>query len=228
MTVHNIGISTRIADIKAALQAKGKLTTLYFEDASNLIVLTPYTTKVIRFASTGAIFVGDAWTSGTTITNSKAVNPIQTAFDTASKLTLTEKVLCFSGYGVNTSFAIFGKTKTDGKEFFLGGHTSSTQSATIGTSQCDGVPTKPANDFRGLPVLDASNFYYMTDLYLTNASGVLFANPADGLKLIAKTMAITDAEVLSDNGVAIPCVNVGWNGTSTSYQAAFYIENGAV
>ncbi|HOB12146.1 MAG TPA: hypothetical protein PKO32_03230 [Syntrophomonadaceae bacterium] len=69
-----INLSSVIADIKAALNAKGLIGTLHYESDSNLIFSTGICSKVIRINWYSArqldLYYGDAWKSGTTITNS--------------------------------------------------------------------------------------------------------------------------------------------------------------
>lgn len=68
-------IAATIVPLKDALNAKGLITTVLYEDADCLIFSTPLTTKVIKIKAPQAndqfnVHYGDAWTSAETITNS--------------------------------------------------------------------------------------------------------------------------------------------------------------
>lgn len=72
-----------IGALRSALQSAGVITTLYYETTTTLIFSTPYSNKVIKFTNADGIslFVGDAWTSGATITNQVQISrPYQSSF----------------------------------------------------------------------------------------------------------------------------------------------------
>ncbi len=109
-TLYSYGVSTIITDIKAALNAKGLITLVKYENATNLIFTTPLTSKVIKIAIENANFTqllayyGDAWTSTTTITNQVQFGNTVTSDDA--------KLTGFDIIADTNFFAIIWKTGT--------------------------------------------------------------------------------------------------------------------
>ena len=98
-TKYSLGVSTVVADILSALQAQNLITELKYQDSTNLIFTTPLTDKVIRLYmlnsgdTTFCAYYGDAWTSGTTITNSVKIADFK---DNASNMYLVTDTTFFS------------------------------------------------------------------------------------------------------------------------------------
>lgn len=83
----SIPYGAMISGIKAALQYKGLITTIFYETSQYLIFSTPLTSKIIKigiFNDTSPTFYfqyGDAWTSGATITNAVSIGYNTTSVD---------------------------------------------------------------------------------------------------------------------------------------------------
>lgn len=71
-----IGTTNPIDEVATALDNAGLITTEHYRSATDLIITTPVCSKVIRIYISASykilsMYYGDAWTSGTTITNSR-------------------------------------------------------------------------------------------------------------------------------------------------------------
>lgn len=107
-------------ELKNVLTAANAITTLYYRSTVALIFLSPYSNKVIKFTNTAGLqlIIGDAWTSGTTITNPIIVGfPYNGTFlSTASHAIITTAdtlVFAISG-GTNSSVIYIFSKFTDG------------------------------------------------------------------------------------------------------------------
>lgn len=95
-------------ELKNVLTAANAITTLYYQSTTALIFLSPYSNKVIKFTTTSSLqlTIGDAWTSGTTITNPVIVGyPYSNTFSStgAHGIITTTDTLVFAIAGGNDS-----------------------------------------------------------------------------------------------------------------------------
>lgn len=102
-------------EIKNVLTAANAITTLYYQSTSVLVFLSPYSNKVIRFDTDRdfRITIGDAWTSGTTITNAITIGyPYSNTFSStaAHAIITTADTLVFAiAGGTDSVVYIFSK-----------------------------------------------------------------------------------------------------------------------
>lgn len=110
-----------ITALKNALISAGAITTLFYEQVNNTIIFSsPYSDKIIKITNGGSagfsLFMGDAWTSTTTITNSVTIfNPYIDTFNGGSHaLIKTPDTLSICIAGNSDSFVIHFTKFTNG------------------------------------------------------------------------------------------------------------------
>jgi len=181
VTKYSIGVSTFINDLETALNAKGLITLTKYKDATNLIFTTPLTGKVIKInilnttTSIVRAYYGDAWTSGTTITNSVTFSYASTGTD----IDLAAADL----YADTNFFALLAKTNDgtygltyvgalDNGDVLVFGLGTSIDGTCAAFNMTDAVDLYPIT-FSPLGFKDASANLFTMPLMWANAAGVL-------------------------------------------------------
>jgi hypothetical protein len=153
----SIGTATPIANIATALAAKGLISTNHYQNTEYLIISTPICSKVIkiRWASSRIIMsYGDAYTSGSTITNEVAfcgngagtVVGIHLVADTTFFALVTE-----TGAGASYTIGYVGAL-TNGDQLVFGLNSTSTAAyyaSCLNRNLTDGVDLLPITWPRG-------------------------------------------------------------------------------
>lgn len=236
MSIYLLDRNNRIPSIKAALQAAGVVTTVHFENTTDLIVTTTRSNKVLRIRNDGSVWIGSAWTSGATITNSQTLlgSISMDPYDWAIIVTPDILAFCCKNGTGNTGdcySAIF--TKTEDLSLFLAIGLSSSNSTNNNDSYCYDTTITASQatilspiSFSGI-VTDAAGYYYFTDIYLkTLSNNVLITSPAKGIKAILNGYMNTQGFYKYGNDI----VSQGWytNDGGTSFFANVLIPNGNI
>lgn len=238
MAIYLVDRANRIPSIKAALTAAGVLTTVLFENSSNLIFTSPRSNKVIQITSNNISLIGTSWTSGTTITDSRTIDAGSSSapdpFDWA--IIVTPDVLAFvykSGTAATgrCSSTIF-TTTVDGSVRLALGHTS--ENGAFSTTYSYETTTVnlapyivPIAQYANALLVDSNGFYFATDIfykYLTDNK--LIPSPAKGIKAVLNGLTSAQGFFKFGNDIVVQ----GWytNNTSNPMQANILITNGAV
>jgi len=182
---YSIGLTTPMADIKAALQDKygsGNVT-VYYETTAYLIVgCTAISDKVIKFnwynSSALLLFYGDAWTSGSTITNQVQFAGYSGGTTSEIHLVLGSNMFflnLLSSY-INSMTAVIAKmSNNDYICIGLVGVNGSSYYATFkGRNTTDAVDVKP--DSFAVKFASNTGKLYKQDVRIIKTDGTLEAN----------------------------------------------------
>lgn len=191
-----------IAEFKRVMQAAGLISNIYYETTSWLIFSTPRSNKVIKVSGTLTLFVGDSWTSTTTITNEVAVNvPFNGSWASGSAvwLIVTPDILCLtSGHPTSTTYCNFwALCKLDNGDNIIIGSTASSQDGGNSFSRwfntTDNEHYSPTFSPYGL-MTDANNYYNTFDLPFKSAGTNLYRpGVLMGAKFLFKAPSLNEA-----------------------------------
>lgn len=211
----------------AALIASGVHTTTHYNYDKYLIVTTTRLSKVLKFDIHGsskrpATYYGDAWTSGSTITNQVAINTYGSTLSDI-RLVVTDKVVLLAVGFTNGAIAyhLIGNLDNPTSDEIAWGWTSGNPEGYL--RHIPSANTMRANMYP-LPMTQGGN-YLMADLPCLDASGELIATGVKGLKALYRGK-VTDMPVQT-NGNDVIVAGGGLTGLSANYfPLSFIIPNG--
>jgi hypothetical protein len=232
-SIYNVALANAIPDIVTALTAKGLITNILYQSATYLVFTTPLTSKVIKiYAATGTtsvvIYYGDAWTSGSTITNqvtffscSSGITLVSIIADTTWFFIACESSTSYMGYGYvgalsNGDVVVFG---------FAG---SSSNSNNIGFDITTGIQIRPITFNR--TIKDATGHLYSFPLYwvkITDNSIILDGtNPASTVGVKVAGYVYNSATIDKGPGYYLTHSPLFDSGSSTTavVSSAFLVE----
>lgn len=215
-------ISTATADSSLALENAFKasgiwVSTQYRTVNTWLICTLSCSNKIIKIdTSIFAWYFGDAWTSGSTITNQKTILTGGGGKPSRSLLYVTpDYVVAFA----DTSMcAIFGKL-ANGKQFVGSLATNSGWCNPFYNTTDNNSNYFPVNTFQDT-VIDKNGNYYTAPLILKDNNGLLYDSPFLGIDVIGKA-ADTWLPTHLDKDVTIPIRYLG----GTYYTFSFLLRN---
>lgn len=234
--LYPIDRNSRIPSIKAALQAAGLITTLYYENNNYIIFSCPRSNKIIKLQDNSAIYFGDAWTSTTVITNEISIQSTNIdPFDW--NIVVTPDILAFvtkAGSGATGDcFSVsFGKSVDGSKNFVVGacstnnsGYRYSCWDITSGPA----IQLKPAILYGSESAVDGNGFYYSLDPYVKTLNGnVVYTSPVKGLKVVLNgVMSTSQAYYKFGNDLVVHGRWAAYNATA-DMGANFIILNGVI
>jgi hypothetical protein len=164
---HSINPATALADIKSALDAKYSVTTHYIDSEYFIFSCSALSNKVIklRFSSSRLLaYYGDAYTSGTTITNQIQFGGYNNGAATDINLVLGDETFLLCAYqGINVKGILIVIGKLSNGKYALGG-------AAGGSGY--------SSDFRWANTTDGVALYpSVFSVAFGSASGKLYAQP---------------------------------------------------
>lgn len=225
-----------IEDLKAALNAAGLITSVLYEASGYLIFSSPLISKVIKInlnnLSNCIISYGDAWTSGSTITNEVIFSASHTGTVTNLQIVVDAAWFCIIFQNGNGAlFTYIGVTDTS--KALLFGLTSRNDSNSYNNCKAynmtDGVQIYPAS-FGGMQGLKdgSGNFLTMPLMYANSSDQVLMngAAPAQisGIKM-SSVVSITTPNIGGGAGYILsPKILYHSRGTGYALQSGIVIE----
>lgn len=189
MAIYLVDRTRRIASMKESLIAAGAVTTELYTGAWDFIFTSPFSNKVIRICENGTIYIGDAWTSGTTISNQKTVqgtgaDPVEWA------IIVTPDVLAFCHRGGFVHSTVFCTT-VDGTGKYVLAFCSADNSSQNQAWSWNTIPTvpvemAPVSSLDSQIVRSPDGYYYQEDIYMRewNSGYVPHPSPMKGVKAI--------------------------------------------
>lgn len=192
-----------IAEMKRVLNLSGLITQIYYESPTYLIFSSPRFNKVIKLTSVLALFVGDAWTSGSTITNEIAVNlPYSQSWGSGSAawFVVTPDIMCFTtGHPTDTKYCNFwaiGKLDT-GDSIII---SSCSNNQDSGGSNCARWYNSTTNEqytptFSPFGMMtDAGNYFNTFDIpFKTAGTSIYRPGALVGAKFLFKAPSLNEA-----------------------------------
>lgn len=184
----NAGI---IASIKSALLAADIVTTIHYEVAPFLIFTSTRSNKVIKIDVTNGVYIGDAYTSGSTVTNQKNIVVPGNILISSGSVIVSPDYLVFalrSSSAINFN-AIFGVTDVGGVNVAYGSQSSTTAvSSCLAWNCANTTPVELLPAYTIItPILAPDNFWYQSDMYFKDvATNVLLPNPMKSMKMLSK------------------------------------------
>jgi hypothetical protein len=231
MAVYSLTISSSTAlrdSIKASLTAAGILTTTHYETGDNLIVTTTRSNKVIRWATGNSrlqTYIGDTYTSGTTITNQVTINAPGSNSYVEANMVVTDKVF-YIGMRTNTNesiHALFGRLDSATQEYVaLGWTTNNANGAPVLRDTTNNTQAEATQLNRIL--ISTSGYYYIHDLPVASNANVLLASAVQGVKSLQRAYVTGSQIVTYGDDVAL---SGGYaNGATSYFPQSLLIEDG--
>jgi hypothetical protein len=229
MAVYTINISsstTMRTSLVDALTAAGILTTNHYNASDDLIVTTTRSNKVLRFnfgTSRMTVYYGDAYSSGTTITNQVTVSSFGSLTAESCVAIITDKLFYIGERSTTSSFsgAVFGRVTSANQEYICIGWSSGIVSAVI-------KDTTNNQDAHVLSFVNAaispSNNYYLVDTPVTGAGSLLLGNSIQGVKLLTRAPVTTQLNINYGDDASV--IFTGTRGVTNYFGASILIENG--
>lgn len=222
-TVNGISEMKRILNL-----AGGVITNILFESTTSIIFSTPRSNKLIRITNTLNLFVGDSYTSGSTMVNEVLIcTPFDNIYSSTFNawMIITPDIVCYSvshpSSTSNTAFWMLGKLNNN--DFcVLSGDSGSTQSTNnfsrwYNTTQA--IQLVPAFIPSGI-MTDNANFYTTYDMPFKIAGiDQYFSGKLNGLKWLQKAFSQNESIQIFGNDIVVGCKqmhNTGIVGISTS------------
>lgn len=230
ITALDTSTSTTVREtLLAALIASGVHTTTHYASDSSLIVTTTRSSKVLKFTINTTYkrpmtYYGDAWTSGSSITNQVAINDYginNNANDI--RLVVTDKLLLLAVGLINgaTMYHLIGNLDNPTSDEIAWGWYSGGSGGYL--RHIPSANTMQANMYPN-PMTQGGN-YLMADLPCLDASGELIATGVKGLKALYRGK-VTGTPVQTNGNDAI-VAGGGLTGLSSTYfPLSFIIPNG--
>lgn len=217
-------IANALIDIKAALVAKSLITATLYETSPYLIFSTPLSTKVIKIYIVNQdlyVYYGDAYTSGSTITNQTTFCFIDGATSIASINVIADTtffVIVFCANGTGAGIAYVGALD-NGDDIMLGGSSKSNADCSC-FNVTDSTTLNMISFGGGVGFFDASNNIYSMPLMLCQSTGELEMNGTDpaevvGLK-VASVAGVGITTIAGGAGYVLTPSNLGCSGKSLS------------
>ena len=216
-----------IASIEAGMTDAGIITTTHYNTSPTLIVTTTRSNKVIKITSSSMrlqFYYGDAYVSGTTISNQVTVmDPLFTGGIYESVMVITDKILYFGYRQTSILNVLFGRFATEAQEYFV--------MSWVNDQVNWGISRDTTNDVQVIVItLQRPNIYtsggnyYMVPLLIVSTGYVLVSAGVQGLYSLCRGWITSSTiQVYGDD---VGCSG-GGNTVSTSYYlVSFLIENG--
>ena len=213
----------------AALIDSGVHDTTHYNSGSDLIVTTTRSSKVLKFYIHSSYkrpwtYYGDAWTSGSTITNQVAINVANVDYNaTDIRLVVTDKVVLLAARLANGAimYHLIGNLDNPTSDEIAWGWTSG---AAGGYLRHIPSANKMQANMYPLPMTQGGD-YLMAEIPCLDASGELIATGVKGLKALYRGK-VTDPPVQTNGNDAI-VAGGGLTGLSSTYfPLSFIIPNG--
>lgn len=179
---HSINLATALADIKSALDAKHSVTTHVISTTNFIFSCSALSNKVIKLTFSSSrieVYYGDAYTSGTTITNQVQFSGMSSGTATEINLVLGDEtfLLCaYQGTAIRGILIVIGKL-SNGK-YALGGGVGGSSTSYNGNCRwvntTDGVGLFPSVFSAAFG--SASGKLYSQPLILARADGAVELN----------------------------------------------------
>lgn len=235
MAITSLSVTSATAFLTAirdALVARGVWEATKYLAADSLIVKTTRSDKVFKFFPNGGLQVGDAWTSGATITNGISVNNGIDTLPIGAQLVVTPDVIALitrhtSGPSVLSSYIV----KTDGglnvAIGFCVGSTSTASGALISSGAGTLLSAFPIN--RLLGIINDGVSYISQPILIAGYRAMEYKGKLLGMKFLGKNSDSTVTHTVSGDHVitAGGFCNENISGTGIQY-ASIIIENGAI
>jgi hypothetical protein len=228
MSVYTLNVSSANdlrASILAAIDDAGILTTNHYNTSNDLIVTTTRSNKVIKFNVASirpSVYYGDAYTSGTTITN-------QVVLVTATSATIDEAYLIVTG----TLMALVWRFTSDAYFIVFFGKSGSVSEEYLalswGSTSVAGVLKDTTNDTDvhilsvASPAISPDGKYYELDLPVLNGSNVKIADSIQDLKSLTRSSIATSA--LTSYGDVVTVSGGYGRGLAYYFRSSFIIED---
>jgi len=220
--------TTMLASIKSALTTAGILTTTHRETATNLIVTTSRSSRVIRFQADGTriyIYYGTSWSSGDAVNGSVTLNANGTNPGKEGVVIITADILGF--------FEVRATSNTTG---FICGNLDNVDATEIMWAFMNGVSTTLLHNasamtqmeiglYNGVMKNAAGDKYLKSPIPCLSGARDLLASGVEGLEQLCKGANYTVSHEVFGDDVVVP---VGGCNGSTSYMGStsLYIPSG--
>jgi hypothetical protein len=227
-TIDYTSTTTMLESIRAALDSAGILTTTHRQTATNLIVTTSRSTRVIRFNIPANnrfyVYYGTSYASGDTINDSVTLQSANTGTGVSSALIVTDDIWgLFEHRGVAVTCGFICSKLKDLAE---------TQ---ILWAWCNGNSTPLLHDadaraqmesaFYTNQIISTGDKYYTSEIPCMTAGNVFMSQGVEGIQAIHKTANYSSAYEINVDNVIVP--GGGCHGNSTYMQnMSLYIPNG--
>jgi hypothetical protein len=233
MAIYSLDTSSNAAvgnSIKAALTSAGILTATHYQSNEFLIVTTTRSNKVIKILTHDAsirVYIGDAHTSDTTITNEVPVNSYADWTAKAeANLVVTDHVL-YMGYRMasngRTSHALFGRLDSATEEYVALGWITNAIDGTQALRDTTNNTQMEISQLRNV-LISAGGYYYVHDMIVANNANVLLASAVQGVKFLQRSYVYGSHIITYGNDVAVS--GGGANGTVSYFPQSLLIEDG--
>jgi hypothetical protein len=234
MALYLIDKTDPMTSIQNILQNAGILTTTYNKTANAFIFSTTMSNKVIYVGSDTTVRIGDAWTSGTTLTASKDVMTATASvpYDWAVIITADILTFCFrdstSDVSSNKYSIVFAKTEDGTKNLVLGFNTISSTSNNCWCYNTTNSPVTeilPVGQYLGNSAKDSEGFFYKTNIYMREVTNnnLVILSPIKGIKAILTGPMTTGFDKYGSDIVTY----AGFTSDSTfNFGCGLLIENG--
>lgn len=205
------------ADIKAALA--GVLTTEHYDLNNDYIATTTLSNKVLRFNFYSAnytpkFYIGDAYVSGTTISNQVTIyDRAETADEGYIVFKGALLALCLKYQAIRSTSVIIGKTQGGTEKYFAQAFTTG---GTSDNYQARNTSDDTYFDMGGLRQTSINTLggkYYMSDLVATS-NGLLLGTAIYNLKALYRGNSVADyCKVIGDDVI----INAGFSKNMVNY-----------
>ncbi|NLB52093.1 MAG: hypothetical protein GX808_04050 [Syntrophomonadaceae bacterium] len=175
-TLYNIDLGNSVNDIKSALNSNGLLGTIYYEDASHIVIDTPLVPdKVIRISINGNLYntvqIGSSWKSGTTVNDVISLMYASTDVPTGILMVVGSDFFCFLLNRGDNPFAYIGRLE-NGEIIYCGLSTINGPVAGSITAGQSIAPITFRQDFRDA----AGNVFAVPLMWKYNSTGQTIQN----------------------------------------------------
>lgn len=228
MAIYTLNVSSAALlreSLSAALTTAGVITTNHYDTSENLIVTTTRSNKVIRFLTTNIrtqVFYGDAYTSGTTITNQVTLNTIFSGTTDEAKLIVTDVLLAI-GYRntVNQyTYVVFSQADSVTEEYIVFGHSNQlTTSVHRDTTNDDDIHLMTVAS----PIVSSGGYYYLADVPVVSSDGGLLATGIQGVKYLSRDSIAT--AMITQYGDYTTINGGGARGLAYYFRGSFLLED---
>lgn len=228
MAIYTLNISSAALlreSLSTALTTAGIITTNHYDTSENLIVTTTRSNKVIRFLTTTirlVVYYGDAYTSGTTITNQVTLNASFSATTDEAKLIVTADLLAI-GYrstGNQYTQVIFSKTNNVSPEYIVFScSNNNTTSVHRDTTNNDDIHLMSFAS----PIVSSGGYYYLADIPVVSSDGGILSTGISEVKYLSRDWVTT--AFLTQYGDYTTINGGGARGLSYYFRGSFLLEN---
>lgn len=234
MTLYSLdktSATTMRESTKAALTAAGILTTTHYETGDYLIVTTTRSNKVIKMyfaVSRTKWYVGDAYSSGTTITNQVTVCEYGGGTVAEANMVVTDDIL-YMGWRITandrTAHALFGRLATTAAEYVALGWVTNTYEGYPVLRDTSNDASIEISCLRNT-LISTGAYYYQHDLVIATAGNVLQANAITGLKALQRPIFTTAQLLVFGDDIVLP--GGATNGATSYFPQNLIIADGNV